>query len=1184
MKKLFARLIHPVTLSLLGVVVIALLIWFVGPAIKFGDANVAPLAGSQARLVAIMVVLIIWGLNNLRIQARNHKQNKQLVEDIQESPPVGGQDYASTQAGEEVKEIQQRFFNALTTLRGHKFRGRANKTRALYELPWYIIVGPPGAGKTTALVNSGLEFPLAEQFGRGALQGVGGTRHCDWWFTNEAVLVDTAGRYTTQDSHRVVDGSAWEGFLDLLKKHRRRRPINGVIVAISIQDLLTQPEEERLRHARTIRTRIDELMTKLEVRFPVYLLFTKADLISGFNEFFEDLGRDERDQVWGVTLSDSPHADGAPDFEDIDSELGELEARLYERLVWRMHQERDRERRTAIEQFPRQMEQVHPLVQAFVRETFAPNRYRFQPYLRGVYFSSGTQDGTPIDRLMTAVSSQFGIDREPQAVALGRGKSFFLGRLFRDVIFPESELVGTNPRYERWRRWGQRGAYGALAACVAGLLVIWTGSVGRHAGSMEDVRHHLSAFEASARETPQWDRSVRATLGPLASLSMASDVYAQENHPWLTGVGLYDGRIERRTRQAYHDYLRGPFMRGLLAELERALTETDEDLALYGRFRVYQMFGDVERLAPGAVNEWFRRYWAEADLLSAAEQRQVQAHLAQLLSLELESQPLNQPLSRQVAERLQQVPLATRVYNRIQTEPEYQRRVDMQVRYGDQLSIVFDYDSRARQVNQVPWLYTREGYRAIDLSRRSPVLRELVNDRWIFASLDSTDVSISDDDLSALSEQVNRLYHNDYIRTWNNAMAEIKIKPFTSLNHAGDILGRAADTLNSPLHAVLQAKVDQTRLTDSRVRDAVAGAGRGQRSSQAAQLAASRIDDTPVDRHYRDLHRLMAGGDDSAAPVHATLQEVRKLADFVEEIRMAPNPDQRAFEIARDRYQNGSGNAMTQLRSYARTMPEPMQGWLEELSAQTWRVILGSARNHVSREWHEQVYRPYQRFASGRYPLTAGASAEISMYDFTEFFKPGGTHQRFFQEYVEPFVHTRGRWSNRQVDGYTLGLSGDSLERIRQGLEVTDVMFRGSEPTPRLDLEFRPMDLSAENARFSLDMGGEALSYNHGPRLWRPVTWAGDRAESRLRLRFEGVNGAVRERRYEGGWAWLRALEDARVERTSRADVYRLTFSADSRTDAPDGRDEIVYEVRAQSVNNIFNDNPLRQYRCPEVL
>ena len=72
----------------------------------------------------------------------------------------------------------------------------------LYDLPWYMIIGPPGAGKTTVLVNSGLNFPLAEKFGKEALRGVGGTRSCDWWFTDQAVLLDTAGRYTTQDSNQ----------------------------------------------------------------------------------------------------------------------------------------------------------------------------------------------------------------------------------------------------------------------------------------------------------------------------------------------------------------------------------------------------------------------------------------------------------------------------------------------------------------------------------------------------------------------------------------------------------------------------------------------------------------------------------------------------------------------------------------------------------------------------------------------------------------------------------------------------------------------------------------------------------------------------------------------------------------------------------------------------------------------
>jgi len=147
-----------------------------------------------------------------------------------------------------------------------------------------------------------LRFPLAAEMGQSPVAGVGGTRMCEWWFTEDAVLIDTAGRYTTQDSDAAVDRAGWEGFLDLLKRTRVRQPLNGVIVAISLTEIAAAPREERLAHARAIRRRIKEIGDRLAVRLPVYAVFTKADLLAGFTEFFDDLDREKRGQVWGATF------------------------------------------------------------------------------------------------------------------------------------------------------------------------------------------------------------------------------------------------------------------------------------------------------------------------------------------------------------------------------------------------------------------------------------------------------------------------------------------------------------------------------------------------------------------------------------------------------------------------------------------------------------------------------------------------------------------------------------------------------------------------------------------------------------------------------------------------------------------------------------------------------------------
>jgi type VI secretion system protein ImpL len=180
------------------------------------------------RVLLIGFFLALWLGINLFISWRRGRADTALAKGVAATADAGA---------EEVAAMGDKLTEALGLLK------RARGTRGyLYEQPWYIIIGPPGAGKTTALLNAGLSFPLAAEMGQGAVAGVGGTRMCEWWFTEDAVLIDTAGRYTTQDSDAKVDRAGWEGFLDLLKTTRARQPLNGVLVAISIT---TSPPRRR---------------------------------------------------------------------------------------------------------------------------------------------------------------------------------------------------------------------------------------------------------------------------------------------------------------------------------------------------------------------------------------------------------------------------------------------------------------------------------------------------------------------------------------------------------------------------------------------------------------------------------------------------------------------------------------------------------------------------------------------------------------------------------------------------------------------------------------------------------------------------------------------------------------------------------------------------------------------------
>ena len=286
---------NPWFLSIIGITAISLLIWFAGP--KFAFDQQVPLDTPFSRLLAILFCVVVWGLNNLLSRARVGRANKEIAKAV---PAAVSNDNSVTQYSQaELDALQGRFSEALATYQ--KAVGKNGKAN-LYEMPWYIMIGPPGSGKTTALANSGLRFPLANRLGGDALPGVGGTRNCDWLFTSEAVFIDTAGRYTTQDSQQIVDSAAWKGFLDLLLKYRKRRPINGVILAISLMDILTQSPAERERQILALRDRLQELDTHLGIQFPVYVLFTKCDLLAGFVDYFDDLDDLGFQQIWGMTF------------------------------------------------------------------------------------------------------------------------------------------------------------------------------------------------------------------------------------------------------------------------------------------------------------------------------------------------------------------------------------------------------------------------------------------------------------------------------------------------------------------------------------------------------------------------------------------------------------------------------------------------------------------------------------------------------------------------------------------------------------------------------------------------------------------------------------------------------------------------------------------------------------------
>ncbi len=448
---------------------LAAVVYFAGPFIAIGNWH--PLENTIVRsIIILLLVAVAAGVVGFGF-FRRRKAGKQIADGIS----------GAEQTVNDEPVLKERMKDALTTLKA----ASGNKSGYLYDLPWYVIIGPPGAGKTTALVNSGLKFPLSRGTAPAAVAGVGGTRYCDWWFTEEAVLIDTAGRYTTQDSDAKSDKESWFSFLDLLKKSRPRQPINGVLIAISIEDILTMSRQDLAAHAEAIRMRLLELHQRLKVSFPVYALFTKVDLVAGFAEYFSYLNEAGRRQVWGATFQTADKNRNL--IGDIPNEFDLLLERLSEETLDRLQDEPAPQHRVQLFGFAAQMARLKPQIHNFLNQIFEPTRYHVNASLRGFYFTSGTQQGTPIDQLIGSLARTFGAEEVSAGAYHGSGKSFFLTNLIMKVIIGEADWVSTDRGAVRRALLIKIAALSLIGLCAIGLSLAWLTSYKRNSGLIEQA-------------------------------------------------------------------------------------------------------------------------------------------------------------------------------------------------------------------------------------------------------------------------------------------------------------------------------------------------------------------------------------------------------------------------------------------------------------------------------------------------------------------------------------------------------------------------------------------------------------------------------------------------------------------------------------------------------------------------
>jgi type VI secretion system protein ImpL len=1197
----------------IGVIALAALIWFGGPLIAIADSR--PLDGTWVRVGIIGLVVAIAAAFVVRDILHRRKASAALAEAIT----------TSDEPDSDAAVLQETMRDALATLR----RAGSASGNYLYDLPWYVIIGPPGAGKTTALVNSGLKFPLARGGTPEAVAGVGGTRYCDWWFSEEAVLIDTAGRYTTQDSDPKGDRKSWLAFLDLLKTNRPKQPINGVIVAISVEDLLTSNAEELTAHANAIRKRLIELHEHLKVDFPVYALLTKADLVAGFMEYFGNLAESERRMVWGHTFQTADRTRNM--MGEAPAEYDALIERLNEQLPDRLQDEPTPAARVVAFGFPSQMATLKRPVIDFLNRIFEPTRYHANATLRGFYFTSGTQHGTPIDQLIGTLARNFGAEEVPNLAYSGKGKSFFLTDLLRKVVIGEAGWVSNNQAAVRRSMILKAASFAGIGAVSALAVALWWISFNRNreliAATNNDVVEYRTIAAPVLRETTVSDRNFGKVLPLLHKLQHLPAGYAAqgEAEPVTATFGLSQrDRLQSASETAYQVGLERMFRSRLIYRLEEQLEANINNPGfVYEGLKVYLMVGGLAPVDREFVTAWMRNDWAESLFPGAANARGRQAleeHLQAMFDLDEGREPfftLNKALIEDGQRTLARMSIAERAYELLKSQARGMTQRDWVVAYrgGTDTGLVFEgAGGEDLESVRVPFFYTYDGYQTAFLGRLGSIGEQIDRERWVLGAAGQQQAVSAQ--YSALYQDLLRLYTRDFVAAWQSALRKLKLRPLNT-DKPRYVALAAAGAATSPIKQLIESIRDETQLTRERPAaptqkaDAAAAAKgvaadvAGQEAARRAQSAASRAGvnlpanlaqqlagagqggATPqggffgqgeapganIEAQFKGFHVLLEG-DGGRKPVDVLLQN---LTDINQNLAIAAtNPTQAA----------AANNALVQqvatLRANASRFPAPFDQMIRNAANEFEGDATGVTVANLQQALGDQVTRVCQQVVTNRYPFVRGSDREVPLADFARLFAPGAIMDKFFKENLAPYVdQSRLPWTWRLDSRVARGLSTVTLRQFQQASDIRDAFFPTGGNLPSFTMAVTPLTLSGDAASAKFEINGTPVVSQQGVNAPTNVNWPGGGVgRSAITLGGGTTGGGFFGSSFftqpsvvqkEGVWSFFKMLDSGSV--LKQGDAVVASFAVGGR--------EVSYQFNVGSLLNPLILPALREFRCP---
>ncbi len=1109
-------------------------------------------------------------------------------------------------------EFSQALDRYLETVRRKGFL----KSSALYERPWYLLVGPRQSGKSMLLKGSNLHFPVRYPSEKDGLF-VEGAEQISWYFGNESVWVDTPGGMVSAEG-----AEEWKAAGAALARLRPERPMDGLALVISAPEILHSSPATIREIAQEMRSRIDELISSWGIEFPVYLIFNRMDEVPGFMEYFYNKSGKWHEQVLGATLSGEqqhmmPRQAFVQEYQQLCASLASFRMSI-------LSMEKNATRRRMLCRFVIHFEGMQEKLASFVTELFKPSNYEGKPLFRGFYFTAcrktaSTSDAAPEPEYNVSqtianhpLNPHRAAARESAPRAAGSRESiraFFVAPLFAKIMGRDQSLV---KRTQKRSRKEMTRHYGLAAAImlVTALGVGWMHHAATKSRSMlDEVRRDLQGGSAKGESFETAYRQMGRTGTVVQKLKR----YEGRGAPFSMQPGFYRGEtVLQRAKKEYFNQLRQLVVSPAIAYLEWMIkdnTQTigelsaDQHSELYRSLKGYLSLSEaiadryddldtaflrpvlIEAVTRYALNRT-RRSRLPADI-EAILNNNMGTFLHYLKNREFPLIQSNQRLVAMARRRLRRLPDARNLYETIAN------------RMANELPAVTLDDVLGRsepgilQSDQtISSLYSQAGWDQYMAEAIAEASKNPFQVDWVIGMSES-DASRSALDPSRLQSDMVAAYFTDYELQWREFLEAVHLEPFGDLQRSGRLLRKYMGE-QSELVRLLEAVVSQTQVVvedkaSQMGKDALEKAGKFKKTKKMAQKMQKRANAFSFNRKspsdelaaaYDPLRSFVRSSGASLGGLEGYRDHIMSLAEKISSI------EERGESHAITVFDGGEEDPLLGAWKFASNtldaFPEDLAEACKALFISPVEYV-GQAASRVLTEkinerWQDEVVKVYTSRFAGRYPFNPRGD-EASFSDVMDFFRPAtGTFWGFYKRVLSTYIIKNGAsWNVRTLGSVNVAFNQEIYDALYKAERIRDMFFKPDGTLRTLNISFSPV--SSNKYPAVLDVGGQSLELTPGGRSGQ-IRWPQEAGMQGASLKIKVSEDFTQDISYNGNWAFMKLLEASRINKLNQS-----SFTARWQTNVQNMyMIYLSYKVRVSGADHPFSDHVFAEFDCPVEL